>query len=380
MTEVRPFKIAVPDADIEDLRRRLKATRWPEKETVDDWSQGVPLAYVREVCDTWLNDFDWRNWEAKLNGWDQFVTEIDGVDIHFFHVKSPHVNAKPLVITHGWPGSQIEFHKFIDALVNPTAHGGTEADAFHVVAPSLPGYGFSGKPGATGWGTDKIGEVWTKLMARLGYKRYLAQGGDWGSAVTTQVGAQDPDCCAGIHVNMVTTRPAKPDMASLTPQEQSALGALKHYADNDSSYARQMATRPQTLSYGLADSPTGQCAWILEKYWSWTDCEGHPENVLNRDEMLANISIYWFTNSAASSGRLYWHSFGGATAQPNVLIPMGGAIYPKEIFRASRRWAEDRYKNIVHWSEQPKGGHFAAFEQPEAFVADLRDCFGKMTL
>jgi len=375
--EIRPFKIAVADADLEDLRRRLKATRWPEKEVVDDWSQGAPLAYVREVCAYWADTFDWRAWEAKLNGWPQFVTEIDGVDIHFFHIRSAHANARPLVITHGWPGSQIEFHKIIDALVNPTAHGGTEADAFHVVAPSLPGYGFSGKPTKPGWGIEKIADTWATLMARLGYERYFAQGGDWGSAVTGCIGGQDPEHCAGIHINLISARPTS--MTDLTPPEQSALAAFKHYQDWDSGYSKQQSTRPQTIAYGLADSPAGQCAWILEKFWAWTDNDGHPEDVLSRDEMLADISIYWLTNSAASSARLYWQSFGSMRGG-KVNIPMGGAIYPKEIMRSSQRWAEARFQNIVHWSEQPKGGHFAAFEQPEAFVADLRACFGKMNL
>jgi epoxide hydrolase len=377
MTEIRPFKIAVPDADIEDLRRRLKATRWPEKEVVDDWSQGAPLDYVQQVCQTWANDFDWRKWEAKLNGWPQFVTEIDGVDIHFFHVKSPHENARPLVMTHGWPGSQVEFHKVIEPLVNPTAHGGKAEDAFHVIAPSLPGYGFSGKPTAAGWGVEKIADAWATLMARLGYGRYYAQGGDWGSAVTGCIGAQDPEHCRGIHLNMISARRTSKD--DLTPKELESVAALKHYQDWDSGYSKQQATRPQSVAYGLADSPAGQCGWILEKFWAWTDSDGNPENVLTRDEILADISIYWLTNSAASSARLYWQSF-GTLRPPEVEIPMGGAIYPKEIFRASRRWAEARFKNIVHWSEQPKGGHFAAFEQPEAFVTDLRACFGKMAL
>ena len=376
---IRDFRIDIPDADLEDLKRRLKATRWPEKEVVDDWSQGVPLGYLQEVCAFWADTFDWRKWEAKLNAWPQFVTEIDGVDIHFFHVKSRHSEARPLVITHGWPGSQVEFHKVIDPLVNPTAHGGKAEDAFHVIAPSLPGYGFSGKPTAAGWDTAKIADAWASLMARLGYSRYFAQGGDWGSAVTGNIGAQDPDHCAGIHVNMVTVRPKEIVPSELTPQEGAALASLKHYRDKDSSYAQQMATRPQTLGYGLADSPAGQCAWILEKYWSWTDCDGKPENVLTKDEMLANISIYWLTNSASSSGRLYWHSF-GPRDQPEVHVPMGGAIYPKEIFRASKRWAEARFKNIVHWEEYPEGGHFAAFEQPKIFVEDLRACFAKMKM
>jgi epoxide hydrolase len=397
MTEIRPFQIAIPDAAIDDLRRRLAATRWPEKEVVSDWSQGVPLGYVQEVCDYWATKFDWRKWEAKLNGWPQYTTQItvpvgpkdnqqpEALDIHFFHVKSKHENARPLLISHGWPGSQIEFHKIIDPLVNPTAHGGKAEDAFHVVAPSLPGYGFSGKPTRKGWGIPQIAMAYIQLMARLGYTRYFAQGGDWGSAVARALGGFDPNC-AGIHINMVTVpvgskEQAEVEFGPLTPLEARALQAAGLYMSDGNSYALQQKTRPQTLGYALADSPAGQCAWILEKFHAWTDCDGRPENVLSRDEMLADISIYWFTNSAASSGRLYLESFGGANRRsPPLPKPVGCTIYPKEIFQASERWAKVLFPNIVHWSEQPKGGHFAAFEQPEAFVADLRDCFGKMTL
>lgn len=373
---IRPFQIETPEADLDDLRRRLALTRWPEREPVDDWSQGVPLAYVQEVAAYWRDGFDWRAWETKLNGWPQFTTEIDGVDIHFLHVRSPHRDAMPLVITHGWPGSIIEFHKIVDALADPTAHGGKAEDAFHVVAPSLPGYGFSGKPETPGWGVEKIAGAWAELMQRLGYGRYVAQGGDWGSAVTSFMGAQDPAHCAGIHLNMVVARPTT-DASEQTDREKAALAAYKHYQDWDSGYSKQQSTRPQTLAYALADSPAGQCAWILEKFWAWTDCDGHPENALTRDEMLANITVYWLTNSAASSGRLYWQSFGKAKPKP-VGVPMGASLFPKDIFLASRRWAEARYSNIVYWSEPKKGGHFAAFEQPEMFVEELRACFRLM--
>ena len=297
---IRDFRIDIPDADLEDLKRRLKGIRWPEKEVVDDWSQGVPLGYLQEVCAFWADTFDWRKWEVKLNAWPQFVTEIDGVDIHFFHVKSRHSEARPLVITHGWPGSQVEFHKVIDPLVNPTAHGGKAEDAFHVIAPSLPGYGFSGKPTGPGWGVEKIGDAWAELMARLGYARYVAQGGDWGSAVTGSIGAQDPEHCAGIHLNMLMMRPTTaPDQ--MTESEQAAAKKLKYYNDWDSGYSKEQSTRPQTVGYALADSPSGQCAWIIEKFWAWMDCDGHPENVLTRDEILANVSIYWLKTS--STGR-----------------------------------------------------------------------------
>ena len=338
----------------------------------------MPLGYLKEVCAHWADTFDWRAWEAKLNAWPQFVTEIDGVDIHFFHVKSRHSEARPLVITHGWPGSQVEFHKVIDPLVNPTAHGGKAEDAFHVIAPSLPGYGFSGKPTGPGWGVEKIGDAWAELMARLGYARYVAQGGDWGSAVTGSIGAQDPEHCAGIHLNMLMMRPTTaPDQ--MTESEQAAAKKLKYYNDWDSGYSKEQSTRPQTVGYALADSPSGQCAWIIEKFWAWMDCDGHPENVLTRDEILANVSIYWLTNSAASSARLYWQSFRRAKQDP-VTVPMGYTIFPKDISYSSRRWAEARFKNIVHWKEYPKGGHFAAFEQPKIFVEDLRACFAKMKM
>src|SRR6056297_443394 len=316
--DIRSFRIDIPESDLDDLRRRLRATRWPETETVEDWSQGVPLAYAQEVCAYWADQFDWRPWEAKLNAWPQFLTEIDGIDIHFLHVLSPHDGALPLILTHGWPGSVLEFHKVIEPLTNPTAFGGRAEDAFHLVIPALPGYGFSGKPAAPGWGVEKIAEAWEELMARLGYGRYAAQGGDWGSAITACIGAQDPEHCAGIHLNMVNARPT--DRENLTEQEQAALESLKHYQDWDSGYSKQQATRPQTLGYALADSPAGQCAWILEKFWAWTDCGGHPENALSRDEMLANISVYWLTNSAASSGRLYWQSF-GKHRPPKVDVP-----------------------------------------------------------
>jgi pimeloyl-ACP methyl ester carboxylesterase len=376
MTAIRPFRIDVPEADLEDLHRRLRATRWPEKEAVEDWSQGVPLSYAQEICAYWAEEFDWRPWEAKLNAWPQFLTEIDGVDIHFLHVRSRHENATPLILTHGWPGSVLEFHKIIDPLVNPTAHGGKAEDAFHVVVPSLPGYGWSGKPTGPGWGVEKIGDAWAALMARLGYDSYVAQGGDWGSAVTSCIGAQDPEHCAAIHLNMLMMRPTTPPY-EMIESEQTAAKKLKYYNDWDSGYSKEQSTRPQTMGYGLADSPSGQCTWIIEKFWAWTDCNGHPENALSRDEMLANISIYWLTNSAASSARLYWQSFRRSKQDP-VTVPMGYTIFPHDISYSSRRWAESRFSNIIHWNEQEKGGHFAAFEVPDVFVEELRACFSKV--
>ncbi len=370
---IRPFRIAVPDDVLTDLRARLRATRWPDAETVDDWTQGVPLAWMRTVCDYWANTYDWRAREALLNRFDQYLTTIDGLDIHFIHQRSPHPGARPLLITHGWPGSIVEFQKVIGPLTDPVAHGGDAADAFHVVCPSLPGFGFSGKPTRAGWGVERIGAAWSALMARLGYARYFAQGGDWGSAVTRAIGVADTTHCAGIHVTLAMgSRPRIEGEPSA--EEQRALAGAKHYADWDSGYSKQQATRPQTLGYGLADSPAGQAAWILEKFWAWTDCDGHPENVLTRDELLDNVMLYWVNNSAASSARLYWESFGkgwgGRTG-----VPVGVAVYPKEIVTPVRAWMQPDYPDIRHFVTMPKGGHFAAFEQPVLFVDDVRAYF-----
>ena len=371
---ITPFRIEAADAELEELRRRLRATRWPDRETVDDWSQGVPLAYLQDVCAYWADKYDWRAREARLGAFPQFRTGIDGLGIHFLHVRSPHPGALPLLMTHGWPGSVVEFHKVIGPLVDPPVHGGEARDAFHVVCPSLPGYGFSDKPARAGWKVERIAAAWAVLMARLGYDRYVAQGGDWGSMVTTALGVQDAGHCRAIHLNMPVALPDPATLASPTPQEQAALAALQHYEQWDSGYSKQQSTRPQTLGYGLVDSPAGQAAWVLEKFWAWTDCDGHPENVLTRDEMLDNVMLYWLPGTAASSARLYWESF-RTTALGEVACPTGCSIFPKEIIRTSRRWAEKRFKNLIHWNELPKGGHFAAFEQPELFVAELRQCF-----
>jgi pimeloyl-ACP methyl ester carboxylesterase len=375
---IKPFRIAVGDDVLNDLKSRLRNTRWPEAELVDDWSQGAPLHWIKEICGYWAEDYDWRRREASLNRFAQFTTEIDGLDIHYVHARSPHADAMPLIITHGWPGSIVEFHKVIEPLTNPTAHGGTAADAFHVVCPSLPGFGFSAKPTTTGWGVDHIATAWVRLMDRLGYTRYGAQGGDWGSAVTTSIGAQDPAHCAGIHITLAMASAPKTN-GEPTPEEARALAGIKHYADWDSGYSKQQSTRPQTVGYGLTDSPAGQAAWILEKFWAWTDCDGHPENVLGRDELLDNLMLYWVTATAASSARLYWQSFGpGRRATHQVNVPTGVAVFPKEIVTPVRRWMEGRYTDIRHWSEMPKGGHFAAFEQPELFVGDVRAYFRKL--
>jgi pimeloyl-ACP methyl ester carboxylesterase len=375
--EVVPFRIEVSGAVLDSLRARLHDTRWPEREVVDDWSQGIPLGYMQEVCRHWADDYDWRAREARLNEFPQFRTEIDGLGIHFLHVKSPRPDALPLVITHGWPGSVVEFLKVIRPLADPAAHGGDVKDAFHVVAPSLPGYGFSDKPQQPGWGVERIGRAWAQLMARLGYGRYVAQGGDWGAMVTTSIAQQDQQHCAGIHLNMPVVIPDPDTMSDLSALEQSALAGFAHYDQWDSGYSKQQSTRPQTLGYGLVDSPAGQAAWILEKFWSWMDCDGHPENVLTRDELLDNVMLYWVTASAASSARLYWESFRSPKLDP-VSLPTGCSIFPKEIMRTSRRWAEKRFTNLVYWNELDKGGHFAAFEQPELFVGELRKCFRNM--
>ena len=373
MSEITPFTIKISEDQITDLRNRINNTRWVEEECVNDWSQGIPLTYVREVADYWANQYDWRKSEKYLNTFDHYQTNINDLDIHFIHQKSPHQNAYPLVITHGWPGSIIEFHKVIQPLVNPTKHGGKAEDAFHVICPSLPGYGFSGKPTVSGWGVEKIAQTWDQLMVRLGYGNYGAQGGDWGAAVTTQIG-RNIGHCDGIHINMPIGRPTPESLQDPTDEEKSALEGLTYYQEWDSGYSKQQSTRPQTLGYGLVDSPVGQMAWIIEKFWSWMDCDGHPENTLTRDELLDNVMLYWLTASGASSARLYWESFGSFGGGDKVEIPTGVASFPKEIIRSPRRWCEQSY-NITHWTTMPKGGHFGAFEQPELFVNDLRTFF-----
>lgn len=376
---IQPFKIHASEDDLQDLKRRLQTTRWPDPETVDDWSQGIPLAYVQDLCAYWANDYDWRATETRLNALDQFRTEIEGVDIHFLHIRSPHSNARPLVMTHGWPGSIIEFLKVIGPLSDPTAHGGDAEDAFHLVCPTLPGYGYSGKPTKNGWSVEKIAAAWSVLMPRLGYSHYFAQGGDWGAAVTTAIALQDPQHCQGIHLNMPIVHPDPDTMDDLTEREKDALAGRKHYRNWDSGYSKQQSTRPQSLGYGLVDSPAAQAAWIIEKFWSWTDCSGHPENVLSRNELIDNVMMYWLPGAGASSARLYWESFGKGGLDP-VAVPTGCSMFPKEIFRSSRRWAEKRFTNLVYWNELNRGGHFAALERPETFVQELTACFAKMSL
>lgn len=379
--EVTEFRLDVAQTELDDLRTRLRNTRWPERETVDDWTQGVPLAYIRDVCAYWADGYDWRTTEARLNALAQFRMTIDGLAIHFLHVRSPHADALPLIITHGWPGSIVEFLKVLEPLTYPTAHGGDASDAFHVVCPSLPGYGFSDKPGRPGWGVERIARVWTVLMARLGYQRYGAQGSDWGTSVSASVGQQDPQHVVGIHLTPPLAPPDPATLDDLTERERSALASLEHSAQWDSGYSLEQATRPQTVGYGLVDSPAALCAWIIEKFWAWTDNDGRLENVLTRDELLDNLMLYWLPRTGASSARLYWESIrqvnewiSGAVADV-VDVPTGCSIFPKELQRPSRRWAEKRFVDIRYWNEPERGGHFAAFEQPELFVDEVRAFF-----
>lgn len=373
MSAIEPFTLAIPQSQIDDLNERLDRTRWAEKEPVDDWSQGTPLAALQELVAYWRNGYDWRRCEGRLNALGQFKTVIDGVEIHFLHIRSQHPGAMPLIMTHGWPGSVIEFMGVIEGLVNPA----DQAQAFDLVLPSLPGFGFSGKPAVTGWGVEKIGRAWGELMARLGYSRWVAQGGDWGSAVTTAIAVQKVEGCAGIHLNMPIGRPEPEDLANPTPAELKALGALKHYQDWDSGYSTQQRTRPQTVGYGLVDSPVGLAGWIFEKMWAWTDNAGSPYDALSRDQILDNIMLYWLPANGASSARLYWESFGSFAPQP-IELPVAVSAFPKEILPTPRKWAERNYTDLIHWGDMDKGGHFAAWEQPEAFVSELRTAFGKL--
>jgi pimeloyl-ACP methyl ester carboxylesterase len=376
--EVLPFEVAVENAQLQELRQRIAATRWPEQETCKGWDQGVPLAYARELADYWANGYDWRRWEQRLNQWPQFKTQIDGIDIHFIHVRSSHEDALPMIISHGWPGSVVEFHKIIEPLTQPERHGGTGSDAFHLVLPSLPGYGFSGPPKSTGTSVEAIGRMWGKLMARLGYDRYVAQGGDWGSIITQSMGQTETTHCDAIHTNMPLVVPDPETMDSLTEEEEAALEAMNFYYESDSGYSKIQSTRPQTIGYALADSPVGQMTWIIDKFYSWTDCarDGvkHLENVLTKDELLDNVMMFWLNNCAASSARLYWESFNTPNLDP-IDMPTGCSIFPGEIFRSSRRWAEKRFSQLIYFNELDRGGHFAALEQAELFTREMRECF-----
>jgi pimeloyl-ACP methyl ester carboxylesterase len=375
--EIVPFLIDVSEAKLADLRRRLRQTRWPEPELVPDWSQGVPLAYLRDLCGYWADGYDWRATEARLNALPQFQTVIDGLNIVFVHVRSPRQDALPLIMTHGWPGSMVEFSKVIGPLADP----GDGAPAFHVVCPSLPGHGFSEKPGQTGWGIERIARAWAELMSRLGYRRYGAVGSDWGTSVSASLGQQDGARVAGLHLIPPLAGPDPATLGDLTEAERAALDSLRHSAERDSGYSAEHATRPQTIGYGLVDSPAALAAWIIEKFWSWADHDGDLSTVLSRDELLDNLMLYWLPGTGASSARLYWESIrqvnewlSGASAD-TVDVPVGCSIFPRELQRPSRRWAEKRFTDIRYWNEPARGGHFAAFEQPELFVGEVRSFF-----
>jgi pimeloyl-ACP methyl ester carboxylesterase len=379
--QVSRFRIETDPTMLDDLRDRLRRTRWPEQETVPDWTQGVPLGYVQELCRYWAQGYDWRATEERLNNLPQFRTEIDGLGLHFVHVRSRHPEALPLIMTHGWPGSIVEFLKVIEPLTDPIAHGGSASDAFHVVCPSLPGYGFSDKPTVPGWGVEQIARAWSRLMSRLGYDRYGAQGHDWGTSITTRIAQQDPDRVVGIHLVPPLVAPDPLTLDDLTDSERRALDDLERAGVSGDGYSLEQSTRPQTIGYGLVDSPAALCAWLIEKFWAWTDCDGHLENVLTRDEFLDNLMLYWLPGTGASSARLYWESFQQIQQQFRVgttdvvVTPTGCSIFPKENPRPSRRWAEKRFTDIRYWNEPPKGGHFAAFEQPELFVEEVRSFF-----
>jgi pimeloyl-ACP methyl ester carboxylesterase len=391
---IRPFHVKVPQEELNELRRRIKATRWPEQETVTDSSQGVRLATVQALARYWAADYDWRKCEARLNALPQFITEIDGLDIHFVHVRSKHENALPLIITHGWPGSIIEQLKVIAPLSNPTAYGGSADDAFHVVIPSLPGYGFSGKPTAPGWNPVRIARAWTTLMQRLGYTQFVAQGGDWGNAVSELMALQEPPGLLAIHTNMAATVPANISKAlsfneappsDLTADERNAWNQLNFFYKKGLGYANEMANRPQTL-YGLVDSPIGLAAWMLDHDARSQEMiarvfAGKTEG-LTRDDILDNITLYWFTNTAISSARLYWDTqqiaTGGFFDVRGVKIPVAVSAFPDEIYAAPRSWSERAYSKLIHYNKLEKGGHFAAWEQPELFTAELRAGFRSM--
>lgn len=370
-----PFTVNIPEAAISDLRERLARTRWPEAETVDDWSQGIPLNYAKEVCGYWANDYDWRRFESKINAFEQGITTIDGLDIHYVHAPSLEPNAKPLIIIHGWPGSVVEHLDVIEPLRNPVAHGGSAEDAYHVVVPSLPGYGFSGKPTTPGWSVARIASAWVELMKRLGYEHFYVQGGDWGAGIAATMGYAQADAVAGIHVNLALCSPDElMKLGEPTAEEMGQLGKFQNYLDWESGYSQQQSTRPQTLGYGLTDSPAGQCAWILEKFKAWTDCDGHPENVISRDTMLDNISLYWFTATAASSARLYWESFKGLlTDFTPVTVPAAYSCFPEDLFTMTERWARTRFADLRYYSRPDRGGHFPSLERPETFITEVRN-------
>ncbi len=374
---VSAFRVAIAPDEIEDLRQRLKMTRWPERETVSDGSQGVQLMRARVLIEYWRDNYDMGRLERRLNAFPQFRTSVDGLGIHFIHVRSRHANALPIILTHGWPGSVIEFLDVIGPLTDPQAHGGRAEDAFHVVIPSLPGYGFSDKPRQTGWDVPRIATAWSTLMKRLGYERWVAQGGDWGAHVTTWLGVQKPEGLAAIHLNLPTLSPP-PLKGEPTAEEQAAIAELKAFFRTMTGYGSIQETRPQTLGYGLVDSPVGQAMWIYEKFTDWTDSNRNPESVISRDAMLDDIMLYWLTATGASSARLYAENSGDQTSRQVVDIPVGVSVFPGEIYRPPRIWGERTYPKLFYWNRVPKGGHFAAFEQPALFALELRACFASI--
>jgi epoxide hydrolase len=367
---IEPFEIRVDDTVLDDLRARLGRTRFADQIEGTAWDYGMPVAYLRELADYWRTTYDWRAHEAKLNELDHFRTRLDGQVVHFVHARSPHDGAFPLLLTHGWPGSIVEFLDLIPMLTHPEAHGGEAADAFHVIAPSLPGYGFSEPTRTTGWDVARIARAFTDLMARVGYDRYGAQGGDWGAQVATRIGALDPHCAA-LHVNMPIADPP-PEAVPLDDDDKAGLAALQQFQREESGYALEQSTKPQTLGAALNDSPAGLLAWIVEKFRAWSDCDGDPERVFSRDQLLTNVTVYWVTQTITSSARLYWEHMHSREKPGPVSVPTGVARYPKEVLRFPRPWVERRY-NVVHWADMPRGGHFAAMEQPELFVRDLRN-------
>jgi pimeloyl-ACP methyl ester carboxylesterase len=382
--DVRPFRVSVPEEDLVELRRRIATTRWPDPETVGDRSQGVQLAKLQELVRYWADGYDWRKAEAKLNALPQFVTKIDGLDIHFLHVRSQHPDALPLVMTHGWPGSVFELLNTIDPLTNPTAHGGSAEDAFHLVLPSMPGYGFSERPQGTGWGPARMARAWDQLMRRLGYQQYVSQGGDWGAVVSDVLAAQAPTGLLGIHVNMPATVPPEiaeallqggPPPAGLSEDEKIAYQGMDALYKQGSGYALMMVTRPQTLGYSLADSPVGLAAWFYDKFADWTYSGGEPERSLSRDAMLDDITLYWLTKTATSGARLYWENNANNFNAVDVSLPAAITVFPGEIYQAPRSWAERAYHNLIYFNKVDRGGHFAAWEEPELFASELRAAF-----
>ncbi len=367
--QVRLFHVSVPQEAIDDLRARLRATRFPNEQPVKDWSRGIPLAQAKALVQYWESRYDWRRFETELNSFPNFRTLIDGLGIHFIHGRSPHPDALPILLTHGWPGSIAEFIKIIRPLTNPTEHGGRARDAFHVVVPSVPGFGFSDQPTETGWTMSRIASAWSELMQRLGYRRWVAQGGDWGAGVTTALGHLLPAGLAGIHLNWQFVFPTE-IVGNLSFEEQRA--------GDGYGYLRQQSTWPQTIEYALADSPAGQAMWIYEKFYKWTDNTSSPEDALSRDRMLDNISLYWFTNTAASSARIDWENKDASFSGGRLSLPVAVTVYPREIYRPPKSWAEQTYSNLIYWNEAEHGGHFAAFEQPDIFVEEMRSAFRQL--